>query len=183
MLKTVRNYGLIAGAILSVMMLISLAFHEQIGFEYSAIVGYSTMVLAFLMVFFGVKSYRDHEVKGDISFLRALALGLMISLVASSCYVATWQLVYHKLAPDFVDKYADYELRQAEKSGATEAEMVIKRQGMAGFMESYKNPLFNVAITFLEPLPVGLIFSVFSAGVLCRKRSSTRLKPTEARPV
>jgi hypothetical protein len=34
----------------------------------------------------------------------------------------------------------------------------------------YKNPLVNIAFTFLEPLPVGLIFSLVTAGVLSRKR-------------
>ena len=170
MRKIVFTYGLIAGAMLSAMMLISLVFHEKIGFEYAALVGYSTMVLAFLMIFFGVKSYRDREADGDISFLRALSLGMMIMLVASSCYVATWQLVYHKFAPDFVDKYAAYALAEAEKSGASEEQMVINRQEMREFMEAYKNPLFNIAITFLEPLPVGLVFSLVSAGVLCRRR-------------
>ena len=37
-------------------------------------------------------------------------------------------------------------------------------------MTLYKNPLINIAITFLEPLPVGLLFTLVSAGVLSRKR-------------
>ena len=178
MRKIVLTYGFIAGALLSAMLLITLAFQEQIGFEYGAIVGYSTMVLAFLMVFFGVKSYRDRETGGEISFLRALSVGLMIMAVASMCYVATWQLVYYKLAPDFGDKYAAYALEQAKKAGATEEQLVIQRQEMSEFMEAYKNPLFNIAITFLEPLPVGLIFSFFSAGVLCRKRRNAVIGAT-----
>jgi hypothetical protein len=33
----------------------------------------------------------------------------------------------------------------------------------------YKNPLFNIGMTFLEPLPVVLLASLISAGVLSRK--------------
>ena len=36
------------------------------------------------------------------------------------------------------------------------------------------NPLVNVAFTLLEPLPVGLVFTLVSAGVLSRKRQPTR---------
>jgi hypothetical protein len=34
----------------------------------------------------------------------------------------------------------------------------------------YKNPLVNIALTLLEPLPVGILFTLISAGVLSRKR-------------
>ena len=34
----------------------------------------------------------------------------------------------------------------------------------------YKNPLYNSALTFMEPLPVGLIVSLVTAGVLSRRR-------------
>jgi hypothetical protein len=33
----------------------------------------------------------------------------------------------------------------------------------------YKNPVFNVAMTFLEPLPVAVIVALVSAGVLSRR--------------
>lgn len=42
---------------------------------------------------------------------------------------------------------------------------------MEEFKEMYKNPLINVALTLLEPLPVGLLFTLVSAGVLRRKPS------------
>jgi hypothetical protein len=34
----------------------------------------------------------------------------------------------------------------------------------------YKNPAVNVAITFLEPLPVALLMALVSAGMLSRRR-------------
>ena len=41
---------------------------------------------------------------------------------------------------------------------------------MAAFKEMYRNPLVNIALTFLEPLPVGIVFTLVTAGVLSRKR-------------
>jgi hypothetical protein len=170
MRKIVLTFGLIAGAILSVMMLITLPFQERIGFDKGAIIGYTTMVLAFLMVFFGVRSYRDNVAGGSVTFGRAFAVGLLITIVASVCYVATWQLIYYRLTPDFGDKYAAYAIEKAKKSGATDAQIAEKTKEMAQFSQMYKKPLVNIALTFLEPLPVGILFTLITAVALSRKR-------------
>jgi Protein of unknown function (DUF4199) len=94
----------------------------------------------------------------------------MITLIACICYVATWQVIYHKIAPDFGDKYGAYVIEQSRASGATEAQLAIEKKEMAEFMEMYKNPFVNIAITFIEPLPIGILFTLISAGLLCRKR-------------
>ena len=173
MQKIVLAFGLIAGAMLSAMMLCTLPFLDKIGFDKGEIIGYTTMVAAFLMVYFGVRSYRDNVGGGSVTFGRAFLVGLMITLVASVCYVATWQVVYHKIAPDFVEKYAAYAVDKARKSGATDAQIVAQKKEMAEFVALYKNPLVNIAFTFLEPLPVGLLFTLVSAGVLSRKRRAS----------
>ena len=170
MQKIVLTFGLIAGAMLSVMMLLTLPFMEKIGFEKGEVIGYSTMVLAFLMVYFGIRSYRDNVANGSIKFGRAFLVGFLITCVASACYVATWQLVYYKIAPDFGDKYTAYVVEKAKKSGASEEKIAAQKKEMQEFMEIYKNPFVNIAITFIEPLPVGLLFTLVSAGILSRKR-------------
>jgi hypothetical protein len=170
MRKIVLTFGLIAGAILSVMMLVTLPFQDQIGFDKGAIIGYTTMVLAFLMVFFGVRSYRDNVAGGSVTFGRAFIVGLMITAVASVCYVATWEVIYFKLAPDFGDKYAAYNIEKTKQSGGTEAQIAAQVKEMTEFKEMYKKPLVNIALTFLEPLPVGILFTLVTAGVLSRKR-------------
>ena len=97
MRKIVLTFGLIAGAMLSVMMLLTMPFHDQIGYDKSMVIGYTSMVLAFLMIFFGVKSYRDNVSGGRVSFGKAFQIGMLITLIATACYVATWQVVYRKL--------------------------------------------------------------------------------------
>lgn len=169
MRKIVLTFGLIAGVVLSAMMLLTLPFMDRIGFDKGVVIGYTTMVLAFLTIYFGVRSYRDTVAGGSVTFGRALAVGLMITAVASVCYVVTWELIYYKLAPDFGAKYAAYAVEKAKASGATEAQVAAKAKEMADFVEMYESPLVNVAITFLEPLPVGLVFTLVTAGVLGRK--------------
>ena len=171
MRKIVLTFGLIAGAIMSALMLITFQFHDQIGFGTAGyVVGYASMVLAFLMVFVGVRSYRDNVAGGSVTFGQALEVGLLITVIATVCYVLTWQVVYYKFMPDFLDKYEAYSLDKEKRSGATDAQLAEKKKQMAEFKEMYKNPLVNVAFTFLEPLPVGLVFALTAAGILSRKR-------------
>ncbi|HUK62906.1 MAG TPA: DUF4199 family protein, partial [Dongiaceae bacterium] len=68
MRKIVLTFGLIAGSILAATFLVSLAFHDAIGFDRGLVVGYTSMVLAFLLIFFGVRSYRDNVAGGRLSF-------------------------------------------------------------------------------------------------------------------
>jgi hypothetical protein len=37
------------------------------------------------------------------------------------------------------------------------------------YKEVYDNPLFNAAMTFIEPFPIGLVITLISAAVLRRK--------------
>ncbi|MDQ6828987.1 MAG: DUF4199 domain-containing protein [Gemmatimonadota bacterium] len=164
------TFGLIAGALLSVMMVITMSLADRIDFDKGEIVGYTTMVLAFLMVFFGIRSYRDNVAGGVVSFGRAFLIGLSITAIASACYVATWELVYYKMMPDFGDKYAAHVLAKAKASGASEQQLAKQTREMEQFKELYKNPIYNIGMTFLEPLPVGLVITLVCAGILRKKR-------------
>ena len=174
MRKTVLTFGLIAGGILSVMMLATIPFMDSIGFDRAEVIGYTTMVLAFLLIFFGVRSYRDNVAGGSVSFGRALAVGALIAVVASVCYVATWQLIYYRLAPDFMEKYQAHVIEKARASGESSAALAKRVTDMQRFSEMYRNPAINAAITFIEPLPVGLVFALVSAGILGRRRQLLR---------
>jgi hypothetical protein len=173
MKKTVWTFGLISGAVLSAMMLLTMPFVDEIGYDRGMIIGYTTMVLAFLLVFFGVRSYRDNVAGGTVGFGRALAVGSLIVLIASSCYVATWEVLYFKFAPDYAANIQAHMVEKARTSGESPEVIQKKVADLEKFAEMYRNPAFNVAITFLEPLPVGLVFALVTAGVLSRRRRST----------
>ena len=176
MKRTVLTYGLLCGAIIVVTMAISMAFHDQIGFDTKGlVVGYTTMVLAFLMIFLGIKSYRDNVAGGVIKFGKAFQVGILITAIGCAFYVASWEVIYYNFMPDFTDKYAAHEMAKEKAVGATEAQLAAKAKEMADFKEMYKNPLMNIAFTLLEPLPVGLLITLVAAGVLSRKKSGGAL--------
>ncbi|HET7233040.1 MAG TPA: DUF4199 domain-containing protein [Longimicrobium sp.] len=170
MKKIVLTFGLIAGAILSVMMMITLPFHDVIGFDWGMVVGYTTMVVAFLLVYFGVRQYRDTVGGGSIGFGRAFVVGALIAAVASVCYVATWEVIYFNFAPDFLTEYQAHALEKARAGGATAQELAEKKAEMDKLAVMYQNPAINAAMTFMEPLPVALIVALVSAGVLSTRK-------------
>jgi Protein of unknown function (DUF4199) len=172
MKKTVWTFGLISGAILSAMMLLTMPFAHQISYDRAMIVGYTTMVLAFLLVFFGVRSYRDNVAGGSVGFGRALAVGALIVLVASTCYVATWELLYFVVKPDYATDIHAFMIENVRASGESAEVIQQKVAELEKFARMYRNPAFNAAVTFLEPVPVGLVFALVTAGVLSRRRRS-----------
>jgi hypothetical protein len=169
MKKTVLTFGLISGAIMVVMMFATLPFMDKIGFDKGAIIGYTTMILAFMLVFFGIRSYRENVNDGRITFGRAFAVGILITVVACVCYVIAWQILYFNFMPDFLDKYSSYVIEKARAAGASQQAIDTQVQQMKSFKEMYDNPLINAAITFIEPFPVGLIVTLISAAILRKK--------------
>ncbi|HEX4566253.1 MAG TPA: DUF4199 domain-containing protein, partial [Vicinamibacterales bacterium] len=104
MRKTILVFGLLSGGVASAMMLLTLPFMDRLGHGDGALVlGYTTIVLSFLFVFFGVRSYREQQAGGALTFSHAFGVGLAITLISCACYVATWEFIYFKITPDFMD--------------------------------------------------------------------------------
>src|SRR5215831_12835423 len=98
MKKTVITFGSISGAITALMGLITMPFLDKIAASQTEVLGYTTIILSFLMVFVGIRSYRENVGNGEISFGRAFAVGILITLISCACYVATWELLYFNVS-------------------------------------------------------------------------------------
>ncbi|HTW60828.1 MAG TPA: DUF4199 domain-containing protein [Terracidiphilus sp.] len=169
MKKTVLTFGLIAGVMISVLMDSSLLLTHRLGSRHSMILGYTIMVASFLLVYFGIRSYRDDTLGGQISFGRAFACGILITLITTVSYVATWEVVYFKFMPHFMDSYFAAQIHRLQSSGLDPATTAAQVAVIERSQQLYQNPLVNMAYTFMEPLPVGLIITLISAAVLRRK--------------
>lgn len=173
MKKNILIYGLIAGAIVSSVMLFSMNYlshcNGNIDYDSSMFIGYASMLIAFSFVFVGTRNYRDKYNQGVIGFGKAFKIGVLITLIASTVYVISWLICYFFFIPDFMEKYAAHSLEQLKASGASPAEINKQTEEMASFAKMYKNPFFNALVTYAEILPVGLIVAVISSLVLKRK--------------
>jgi len=169
MKKTVFTFGLIAGVIISVLMGGSLLLADKIGSGHSMALGYTIMVASFMLIYFGIRSYRDNTLGGQISFGRAFVCGLLITLITSVCYVAMWEILYFNFMPHFMDGYFAAQIHKVQSSGLDPATVAAQVAAIQHSQQLYQNPIVNMAYTIMEPLPVGLIIALISAAVLRRK--------------
>jgi hypothetical protein len=105
---------------------------------------------------------------GKISFGRGLAVGILIAFLSCAGYVAAWEVVYYS-NPGFTDKIFDKQVEDLKAKGAPQAEIDAAALQVESFKKMYANPLVNVAFTFIEPLPVGVLMTLISAFILRRK--------------
>lgn len=169
MKKIVLTFGLISGLMVAAMMSALLGFVDKIGFDKGVIVGYTVIIIAFMLVFFGIRSYRENVGHGRVSFGRAFVVGILITLITCVFYVVAWEIIYFKFMPDFADKYASYEVEKAKAAGASKQAIDAKVQEMKEMKVMLDNPFLNAAMTFTEPFPVGLLVTLISAAILRKK--------------
>jgi uncharacterized protein DUF4199 len=175
MKKTVIRFGIFSSLLMVMGMIISLCFSDYFGYDNGVWVGYTTMIISFLMVFFGVRSFRDKMNGGAISFGKAFKIGGLIALISCLVYVVAWLIIYYNFMPDFADKYAAFAIDKMKNAHASQTEIDAAMQEMSRFKELYKNPFYNAAMTFLEPLPVALLMSLLSAAILRKKKVSPEI--------
>ena len=159
MKKIILIFGLIIGAILATNAIIHMnMMYSNPDYKGNDVIGYATLVIIFSLIYFGVRNYRNNYLDGKINFLQAFKTGALICFVASTVYVIFGLLYYYFFAPDFIDVFTDYMIRN---SAPDEVEATTAQ--MANFKEMYKNPLFAILITYMEVLPIGMIVALFSA--------------------
>ena len=171
MRKIILTHGLIAGVIVSLMILGSIPLWNSgiLNFENSEIVGYTTIVIALSMVFFGIKSCRDYHFGGSISFWQGVKIGLIITVIGSVMYVLAWE-ISQSLMPDFTERMWQHFADDAKKDAQDEAELKAAVEQIETWKELYKNPLLRFGMTLMEIFPVGILITLVSAAILRKKQ-------------
>ncbi len=168
MKRIVLTYGIIAGVIVCAMMWLTLGSGKH-DFDNGMWIGYTTMVIALSTIFFAVKTYRDKQMGGAITFGKAFLLGLCITLIASTMYAASWMVLSATSENDVMEQYYEHEKQKLESSEFSTQEVEAKLQEMRDFQELYKNPAVKLGFTYMEILPVGLLISLLCAALLKRR--------------
>jgi Protein of unknown function (DUF4199) len=172
MRKIVITYGLISGAIITALFLLSMYLWSKgiITFDNGEYFGYGSMLVALSMVFFGIKSFRDNQNGKSIGFLRGAQVGILITLIASAVYATSWE-VYMQVDPgnNFMEKYTEHYMNKLKEKGASQKEIDETTSQMTSMQEMYKNPVIRFGMTLLEILPVGIIVTLLSAAILRKK--------------
>jgi hypothetical protein len=169
MKKTVLTFGLISGFMISTLTGCSLLLAGTLGSGHSMAIGYTIMVASFLLIYFGIRSYRDNNLGGQISFGHAFACGILIALISTVCYVLMWEVLYFNFMPHFMDSYFAAQIHKVQSAGLDTATTAAQVAAIQHSQQLYQNPLVNMAYTFIEPLPVGLLITLISAALLRRR--------------
>jgi hypothetical protein len=171
MKKIVLTYGVISGLVMSALLVATIPFMRQSGHgAVGMVVGYTIMLASLLLVYFGVRTYREQHGGGCITFGRAFSVGLLIALICCVFYVLTWEIIFYGFMPDFMDQYGAAMIKQAEASGVTGAALQAKIATVHQQVAMYKKPFWNCVMTFMEPLPVALVMALVSAALLRKKK-------------
>ncbi|NJO00898.1 MAG: DUF4199 domain-containing protein [Bacteroidia bacterium] len=106
MKKVVVSFGLIAGVIVSAMLFLTMYLYSSgVEIKNGELIGYTTMIIAFSTIFFGIRTYRDQYQAGTIRFGKAFQVGLFITIIASFMYVASWMIISAVTGDAFIEQY------------------------------------------------------------------------------
>jgi hypothetical protein len=151
------SWGVVGEAILS----------DSLSLNTKMMFGYATMLLGFSLIFVAIKNYRDNYNSGQVTFGKALRIGLLITLIASTVYVVVWMIDYSYFVPDYGDKYQAQAIAELKASGASATEIQRQAAEITSSMAKYKSSIvFRVMFTYLEIVPVGIVVSLIAALIL-----------------
>jgi len=156
--------GLFGSSIVSALLIsITMYMKSNPEKEVSMMVGFAGMLLAFFFVVKGIKQQRDVN-NGFISFGKAFLTGFWITLIISTFYVLVWLVILYNFFPNFAEHYTDMAIAKASPE-----EVAKVTEEMNSFKEMYKNPIWVILFTYMEILPLGIVFSLVSALILKKK--------------
>ncbi len=165
MKNNVLKFGLISGALIAAFVVFTMNVWGCEASSASMVIGFAAQILALSFMFVAIKNYRDNQNGGVISFGKAFTIGLYVSLIASTLYVAAWVIDYYCFMHDIWDNA----LAHLQTKGLPAAELKAKTAEFTQIKEIYKNPLMIIIYTYLEILPTGLVVSLVAALIMKRK--------------
>lgn len=169
MKKTLWKFGLIGGVIMSALFALSVPLAgDPPDYATMEIVGYASILLSLLAVFFGIKSYRDRQPGGRLTFGTGMLLGIGISAVAS---LVLGLYTFAHIAwfdPGFGEKYSAWEKTRIEASDATPDEKAAQIQQIDELLPLMNNPVVQGLIMFATVLLIGIVISLISTAILKR---------------
>ncbi|MBL7856574.1 MAG: DUF4199 domain-containing protein [Cyclobacteriaceae bacterium] len=171
MKKVILKYGILAGSILSFVLVITQPLFRNgvLNLNNGVYVGVPSTLIAMSVVFFGIKRFRDHHRKGQITFIKAFVLGSLIVLLAAVIHGLTWEVYHNLIAPDFIEWFQNAQVEKLIKEGTNESELIKAREEMDRFAKLYKNPWVRFGFTLTETIPLGLLITLISAWILRKK--------------
>lgn len=168
MKNLVLRYGLYATAItvgIPFLMYLIMGKGDESDYKLGEIIGYSTILLSMIFVFFGIKKHRDENNGGNISFWEALKVGVLIAAIPAIAFGLYNLLYIEVLDPEFMDKYYQYYMDEAQATMNLEEFEAMKTK-IEREKESFQSPIVQFGAMSLTVLIIGFIVSLISSIIL-----------------
>ncbi len=180
MKKIALKYGSLGGLVMVVLIMIPHWILGVPGKDYNfttgEVLGYAAMILSLLGIFLGVKSYRDKQLNGIISFKKAFSAGLLINGIASFIFgLYTFFLFEFIMGDEYVESIYNYYVDQIQKSGASQDEIALQMGQMESMKGMMANGVFQGVVMFFTVFLIGLLIALLSAAIL-KKQSHQPVK-------
>lgn len=175
MKQIIIKNGLIAGLIcMSFMIASTVLANQNIDMATCMMIGFTGMFISFIFVFVGIKTYRDKQNGGKITFWEGFKIGFFIALIASCIYTIVWLIEFHFFMPDFMEKFSAKGIEDIRANTAlTATEMQEQITEMETMRENYKSIAYRIFYTLVEILPLGIIVSLIAALIMKRNTPKT----------
>ena len=160
----ILKYGLIAGSIVVLIPVIAglIMGYGPETFKMGEIIGYSTMVLSLMMIFFAVNEYQKKHPTELIGFAKIFTIGAGISLIAGIMF-GIYNLIYVAyISPDFMDQYYAYYVETIKNSGASAESIEQQVRKLEEEKELFMDPKVNFFVMFMTVFVIGLVVSTAS---------------------
>ena len=168
MKNTILRYGIYSAITICLLALAGWFLGKNLDYSIQEVIGYTSMVVSLLFVYFGIKHFRDKENGGVVSFGKALLIGVLISLIASLAF-GILDVIYIKyINPDFMSEYYAHMVDQMRNSLPKE-EFEIKFEELETQKELFSNTFMSFFLMSLTVFMIGFIISLISALILQRK--------------
>ncbi len=167
MKKTILRYGLYGGIAICALFLLAWFMGNGLSYGLQEVIGYISMVVSLSFVFFGIKHFRDKENNGKVSFSKALAIGVLISLITALAFGILDVIYVEYINPEFMDDYYDHSIAQLRTTLPT-SEYEVKVAELEAQKELFMNPFFSFLIMGMTVFVIGFIISLISSLILQR---------------
>ncbi|MFK8055511.1 MAG: DUF4199 domain-containing protein [Saprospiraceae bacterium] len=159
---TAVKSGLIAGVvgILSVMLFYNMGLMEPGNTFGSIITTVITIAIGIVIVYFGLKSYRDGSNGGNLSLGKGLLWSLGYGVIAAVIGIAFSFVFFNFLAPDFIPNMMELQYAELEEQGMGEDEIEAAQSMMSIFMSPISFAIFGAFGQMFYAVVEGLVASL-----------------------
>ncbi len=153
-LKVAMNFGALSALASIAVFLLFYFIGIDIKSKLPQYIGYLILIL---FIIIGIKSYRDNDLGGHISYGKALGTGTLIAICGGIISAVFTIIFFTYIAPDMAQKIMDAAQQQMADKGMSEEQIQMAMTYTAKFM----SPGWLFLFSLLGSALMGLIFSLF----------------------